>query len=216
MAPIILAISSTILLTELEISSTLIILIFSGLNIFSNSGLKLDGNIIIIMELGLKVSRNIQKYTRIFLRPPMIRRLGLFRIPINNLDAHSAHNSYLKLGGIFAHYILAPRISRDNSAQPNRELFPWWAILPLAFNTICYYTWIKRAMLEGIGAAKTLVKYLSHMIFYMNFTMPLATIRAFYQEIFKDIYWRRQSMLEEGLMDNSREAKQINTHAFRT
>jgi hypothetical protein len=54
-------------------------------------------------------------------------------------------------------------------------------------------------MLEGMGTAKTLVKYLPHMIFYMNFMMPLAAIRAFYQEIFKDVYWEKTKHVGRGV-----------------
>ncbi len=79
------------------------------------------------------------------------------------------------------------------------DLFPWWVILPLSFNVIYYYTWIAGAILEKIGTAKTLVKYIPHMIYYMNFMMPLAALRAFYQEIFKEVFWEKTKHLGKGV-----------------
>jgi hypothetical protein len=46
-------------------------------------------------------------------------------------------------------------------------------------------------MLEEIGTARTLIRHLPRMIFYMNFVSPLAAIKASYQEIFKDVCWEK-------------------------
>jgi cellulose synthase/poly-beta-1,6-N-acetylglucosamine synthase-like glycosyltransferase len=144
-------------------------------------------------------TQSLEKYARILLRPPVIRRLGLFRslsiismliapiIVVLNWVAYS-----LTIYWLLEYLGIIPLNLTAN-------LFPWWAILPLAFNAIYYYTWIKGAMLEGMGTAKTLVKYLPHMIFYMNFMMPLAAIRAFYQEIFRDVYWEKTKHVGRGV-----------------
>jgi cellulose synthase/poly-beta-1,6-N-acetylglucosamine synthase-like glycosyltransferase len=79
------------------------------------------------------------------------------------------------------------------------DLFPWWAILPLSFNAIYYYTWIAGAVLEGISTAKVLLKYIPHMIYYMNFMMPIAAFRAFYQEIFREVFWEKTKHVGRGV-----------------
>lgn len=79
------------------------------------------------------------------------------------------------------------------------DLFPWWALLPLSFNIVYYYTWIAGAVLEEIGVVKTLIKYIPHMIYYMNFMMPLAAFRALYQEIFKEVFWEKTKHVGKGV-----------------
>jgi hypothetical protein len=66
---------------------------------------------------------------------------------------------------------------------------PFWSIIPLWFNALYYYIWIKGAKLEGIQF-KT-IRYLPHMFFYMNIMMPIASLRAFYQELFKPVFWEK-------------------------
>ena len=67
------------------------------------------------------------------------------------------------------------------------DTFPFFAIAPTLFNILYYYIWLKGASLEKIGKKNYL--YIPHMIFYMNVMMPLASLRALYQEITKPIYW---------------------------
>jgi len=143
--------------------------------------------------------QSLEKYARILIRPPVIRRLGILKslsiismliapiIVVLNWVAYS-----LTLYWLLEYFGIIPLNLTAN-------LFPWWVILPLAFNIIYYYTWIKGAMLEGMGTTKTLIKYLPHMIFYMNFMMPLAAIRAFYQEIFKDVFWEKTKHIGRGV-----------------
>jgi len=143
--------------------------------------------------------QSLEKYARILIRPPVIRRLGILKslsiismliapiIVVLNWVAYS-----LTLYWLLEYFGIIPLNLTAN-------LFPWWVILPLAFNIIYYYTWIKGAMLEGMRTTKTLIKYLPHMIFYMNFMMPLAAIRAFYQEIFKDVFWEKTKHIGRGV-----------------
>lgn len=144
-------------------------------------------------------TQSLEKYARILLRPSIIRRLGLIKsisiasmliapiMVVLNWVAYS-----LTILWLLEYFGIA-------STSLTANLFPWWAILPLAFNAIYYYTWIKGAMLEGMGAAKALIKYLPHMILYMNFMMPLAAIRAFYQEIFKEVFWEKTKHVGKGV-----------------
>ncbi|MEM1677010.1 MAG: glycosyltransferase [Nitrososphaerota archaeon] len=144
-------------------------------------------------------TQSLEKYFRILLRKDAIKRLGLIGtlsiismliapiIVVLNWLAYS-----LTIYWLLEYFNIVPLNLTVN-------LFPWWAVFPLAFNVIYYYTWIKGATLEGIGTAKTLIKYLPHMIFYMNFMMPLAAIRAFYQEIFKDVFWEKTKHFGKGV-----------------
>jgi cellulose synthase/poly-beta-1,6-N-acetylglucosamine synthase-like glycosyltransferase len=162
-------------------------------------------------------TQSLEKYAKILMRPPVIRRLGLLRslsiismliapiMVVLNWVAYS-----LTIYWLLEYLDVIPLNLTAN-------LFPWWAILPLAFNAIYYYTWIKGAMFEGIGTARTLIRYLPHMIFYMNFMMPLAAIRAFYQEIFKDIYWEKTKHVGRGVRWTTVEKSSRSTRAvFRT
>ena len=54
---------------------------------------------------------------------------------------------------------------------------PFWSIIPLWFNALYYYIWIKGGKL---GIQFKTLKYLPHMFFYMNVMMPIASLRAFY------------------------------------
>jgi predicted ABC-type exoprotein transport system permease subunit len=69
------------------------------------------------------------------------------------------------------------------------DTFPFFAIAPLIFNVIYYLAWIKGAMLERIG--KKHYKYIPLMAIYMNVLMPLAALRALYQEITKPVFWEK-------------------------
>jgi len=69
--------------------------------------------------------------------------------------------------------------------------FPFWMAIPLIFNFIYYYVWILGASLEGMGKKRMLAKYVPHMFFYCNIMMPIAALRALYQEIFKSVFWEK-------------------------
>lgn len=74
---------------------------------------------------------------------------------------------------------------------------PFWSIIPLWFNALYYYIWIKGARLEGIEV--DIPKYLPHMFVYMNVMMPLASLRAFYQELFKPVFWEKTTHVGRGV-----------------
>ena len=69
--------------------------------------------------------------------------------------------------------------------------FPVWAFVPLAFNLLYYYTWIEGSAIEKIAPKKQLLKYIPHMFYYCNVMMPIAAIRALYQEIFTTVQWEK-------------------------
>lgn len=139
------------------------------------------------------------KYLKILFRPRVIKRLGLIRalsilsmlvaplmVLLNWLAYGMTIYWLLEYLGLIATKFTA-------------DLFPWWAILPLLFNAIYYYAWIKGAILEKMGSVRGLIKYLPHLLFYMNVMMPLAAIRAFYQEIFKEVFWEKTRHVGRGV-----------------
>ncbi|HVX02939.1 MAG TPA: glycosyltransferase [Nitrososphaera sp.] len=129
------------------------------------------------------------KYSSILFRPAVAKRMGLLGIfstlvmlvspllVVLNLVAYGLTALWL-LGGSG----LVPQLITADAV-------PFWTIIPLGFNGLYYYIWIKGAKLEGIEV-KTL-KYLPHMFFYMNVMMPIASLRAFYQELFKSVFWEK-------------------------
>jgi cellulose synthase/poly-beta-1,6-N-acetylglucosamine synthase-like glycosyltransferase len=69
------------------------------------------------------------------------------------------------------------------------DLFPVYSWVPLAFNAFYLYVWYAGKRLERID-----VKYwrmLPQLLFYMNVLLPVAALRALYQEIFKDVFWEK-------------------------
>lgn len=128
------------------------------------------------------------KYSRILLRPAIAKRLGatgifsIFVMLISPLIVVLNWVAYaitvywaLEAAGI-APSVLAGGI-------------PFWNIVPIGFNALYYYIWIKGAKLEGIRLHA--VKYLPHIFFYMNIMMPVASLRAFYQELVKPVFWEK-------------------------
>ena len=71
------------------------------------------------------------------------------------------------------------------------QAVPVWSFVPLVFNVVYYLAWLEGGALEEIGKKTKLVKYLPHMFVYCNFMMPLAALRALYQEIFKEVFWEK-------------------------
>lgn len=78
------------------------------------------------------------------------------------------------------------------------EFLPLWSVIPLAFNAFYYYIWMKGAQLEGTWNRR-LIKYIPHMFYYMNVMMAIASFRAFYQEIFKAVYWEKTTHSGRGI-----------------
>lgn len=75
---------------------------------------------------------------------------------------------------------------------------PFWTLIPVSFNILYYYVWIKGARLEGISVRA--LRQLPHMIYYMNIMMPIAALRALYQEIFKPVSWEKTTHEGRGVM----------------
>lgn len=144
-------------------------------------------------------TQSLIKYFQVFFKPSLLRRIGFIGvistvfmliaplIVVLNWIAYS-----MTIYWLLEYFGIAP-------FKLTVDLFPWWALLPLSFNVVYYYTCIAGAVMEGIGAVKTLIKYIPHMIYYMNFMMPLAALRAFYQEIFKEVFWEKTKHVGEGV-----------------
>ena len=136
------------------------------------------------------------KYSGVLFKPSVARRMGIAGIfstlvmlvspliVVLNWIAYSVTAYWLlEMAGV------VPQVTAG--------VIPFWSIIPLWFNALYYYIWIKGAKLEGIKF-KT-VKYLPHMFFYMNVMMPIASLRAFYQEIFKPVFWEKTTHQGRGV-----------------
>ena len=142
--------------------------------------------------------QSLIKYFQVFFKPSILKRIGFIStisivfmliaplIVVLNWIAYS-----MTIYWLLEYFGIIP-------FKLTVDLFPWWALLPLSFNIVYYYTWIAGATLEGVGTAKTLIKYIPHMIYYMNFMMPLAAFRAFYQEMFKEVFWEKTKHVGRG------------------
>ncbi len=128
------------------------------------------------------------KYAGVLFKPTVVRRMGLSGvfstlvmlvspfIVVLNWIAYSVTVYWaLERAGILP--------------QVTAGIIPFWSIIPLWFNALYYYIWIKGAQLEEIKV--DIPKYLPHMFLYMNIMMPLASLRAFYQELFKPVFWEK-------------------------
>jgi len=133
--------------------------------------------------------QTLWKYLPIFLKPYAIKRIGIKNListilmliapfaVILNWVAYA-----LTFLWILEYYHLIPyKILADT--------FPVFAIVPLIFNIVYYYAWIKGALIERIG--KKHYKYIPLMAIYMNILMPIAALRALYQEITKPVFWEK-------------------------
>jgi cellulose synthase/poly-beta-1,6-N-acetylglucosamine synthase-like glycosyltransferase len=86
------------------------------------------------------------------------------------------------------------------------DLFPVYSWVPLAFNAFYLYVWYAGKRLERID-----VKYwrmLPQLLFYMNVLMPVAALRALYQEIFKDVFWEKTAHPGKGFRWTGIEVRQ--------
>jgi hypothetical protein len=75
---------------------------------------------------------------------------------------------------------------------------PVWSAIPASFNILYLYIWLKGAKLEGIPV--NIFRQIPHLIYYMNVMMPIAALRALYQEIFKPVAWEKTTHEGRGVM----------------
>lgn len=142
------------------------------------------------------------KYSRIFFQPSVAKRmgfLGIFSTLVMLVSPLIVVLNWIAYG-VTAYWAL-----EQAGIVPvvTAGVIPFWSIIPLSFNALYYYIWIKGAKLEGIQF-KTL-KYLPHMFFYMNVMMPVASLRAFYQELFKPVFWEKTTHQGRGVKWNAAE-----------
>jgi cellulose synthase/poly-beta-1,6-N-acetylglucosamine synthase-like glycosyltransferase len=133
--------------------------------------------------------QTLWKYIPIFLKPYAVKRIG-FKNLISIIFMLIA--PFAVILNWVAYALTALWILEYYSLIPTKLLadtFPFFAIAPLIFNVIYYLAWIKGAMLERIG--KKHYKYIPLMAIYMNVLMPLAALRALYQEITKPVFWEK-------------------------
>ena len=74
---------------------------------------------------------------------------------------------------------------------------PYWMAIPSSFNLLYFYFLAKGAKLEGIQLQ--FLPDLPRILCYTNFMMPVAALRALYQEIFKPVVWEKTSHSGRGI-----------------
>ncbi|MGI0020817.1 MAG: glycosyltransferase [Nitrososphaera sp.] len=136
------------------------------------------------------------KYSGVLFKPTVARRMGLSGIfsalvmLISPLIVVLNWISY----GVTAYWLLE---QAGVLPQVTAGVIPFWSIIPLWFNGLYYYIWIKGAKLEGIKVST--IRILPHMFFYMNVMMPIASLRAFYQELFMQVFWEKTTHQGRGV-----------------
>ena len=128
------------------------------------------------------------KYAGVLFKPTVARRMGISGIfsalvmLVSPLIVVLNWISY----GVTAYWLME---QAGLLPQVTAGVIPFWSIIPLWFNALYYYIWIKGAKLEGIKVST--IRILPHMFFYMNVMMPIASLRAFYQELFMPVFWEK-------------------------
>ncbi len=140
------------------------------------------------------------KYSHILFRPAVARRMGYMGIFSTLVMLVSPLIVVLNW---IAYAVTAYWLLESAGVLPpaTAGAIPFWTIIPLWFNALYYYIWIKGAKLEGIKV--NVVRYLPHMFFYMNVMMPIASLRAFYQELFKPVFWEKTAHQGRGVRSPS-------------
>jgi cellulose synthase/poly-beta-1,6-N-acetylglucosamine synthase-like glycosyltransferase len=134
--------------------------------------------------------QSLWKYLSFLGSPTAVRRLGLrtlLTVILMLLSPFIVVINWVAYGLTLIWFLYAYHIV--NFGFPIQ--FPFWMMIPFVFNFIYYYVWLRGASLEGMGSKRKLAKYVPHMFFYCNIMMPVASIRALYQEIFKPVFWEK-------------------------
>jgi cellulose synthase/poly-beta-1,6-N-acetylglucosamine synthase-like glycosyltransferase len=135
--------------------------------------------------------QSLWKYSRYLMTPKGIRQLGLKTLITVNLMLMAPFIVVMNwlAYGLTAYWIL--ETTHVLSTNWLSQALPIWAFIPLTFNLLYYFVWIEGSALEQIGQKRHLLKYIPHMFFYCNVMMPIAALRALYQEIFTSVQWEK-------------------------
>ncbi|MCS7141200.1 MAG: glycosyltransferase [Candidatus Nitrosocaldus sp.] len=130
--------------------------------------------------------QSLWKYMPVMLRPSTARRIGV----VNVIATIFMLIAPLVVMLNYIAYSLTMLWLLDSvlASGITRYLFPSIAVIPLIFNTIYYSVLAVGARKEGIRVRAVDMLY---ALVYMNVMMPLAALRAFYQSIFKDVFWEK-------------------------
>ena len=66
---------------------------------------------------------------------------------------------------------------------------PFWAFITAGINVLYYYAWFKGAELEKVTVNR--LRILPYLIFYLNIMLPIAALRALYQQLFQPVFWEK-------------------------
>jgi cellulose synthase/poly-beta-1,6-N-acetylglucosamine synthase-like glycosyltransferase len=68
-------------------------------------------------------------------------------------------------------------------------VFPFWALAPLLMNAIYFGAWFLGGKYEGVKTKWW--RILPQMLFYFYVMLPLASLRALWQEMFRPVFWEK-------------------------
>lgn len=143
--------------------------------------------------------QSLWKYSAYLVTPTAERQLGfkqLFTIVLMLLAPFIVVLNWLAYG-LSGYWLL--EVSHVVSTNWLSGAFPVWALVPVTFNILYYFVWIEGSAIEGIGSKRKLLKYVPHMFYYCNVMMPLAALRALYQEIFTTVQWEKTTHAGRGV-----------------
>jgi glycosyltransferase XagB len=148
--------------------------------------------------------QSLWKYLPWIFRPSVLRRVGpltlasILLMLCSPLVVLMNWVSFALTGlWILEFYGLAPPLLSN--------VFPWWALMPLAMNALYFGAWILGGRYERVGVRWW--KILPHMLLYFYVLLPLASLRALYQEIFKPVVWEKTAHLGLGVKGFAREVE---------
>ncbi|MEM3098010.1 MAG: glycosyltransferase family 2 protein [Nitrososphaerales archaeon] len=140
--------------------------------------------------------QSLWKYLLALFSPAAIKRLGFVRIFTVLL---MLLNPLIVIMNWVAYALTIYWVMEASRLLPfgiMTEAGPVWIYIPATLNALYYYVWFKGAQLEGISLDR---RYALHIIYYLNIMMPLAALRAFYQEIFKPVFWEKTKHIGRGV-----------------
>jgi len=143
--------------------------------------------------------QSLWMYLLLLLKPSVYKRIGIvqaFTIVLMLINPIIVLLTWVAYGFTVFWLLETYRIIQTSYVS---GLFPFWSFIPLSLNALYYYVWIKAASMENIGTWKTTITHIPHMFFYLNIMMPIAALRAFYQEIFKPVFWEKTTHPGKGV-----------------
>jgi cellulose synthase/poly-beta-1,6-N-acetylglucosamine synthase-like glycosyltransferase len=132
--------------------------------------------------------QSLWKYLLLLFRPRLLRRAGPLTIISTLLMLCSPLVVLLNWASfaltglwILEYYGITPPLLYG--------IFPSWALAPLLMNAIYFGAWFLGGRYEGVKTKWW--RILPHMLFYFYVMLPLASLRALWQQMFRPVFWEK-------------------------